>query len=327
MNIPQLTALRGLILAAAAAAVASCSASGDGRLPGTLERDRLELVADAAETIIEMPVREGARVAQNALILALDGSVAVTQLEGARAQVAAAQARLDELRNGPRATTIGAAVARRDRARTVRDNEARERERLRGLIAQNLVSRAALDQQTAVAASSEDGLREAEAVLRELQQGTRKEQIDQARRAVEQSAAQLRQLETTKSRLEVRAPREAIVDALPFRVGEKPARGATVVVLLATGAPFARVHVPEPLRARVRVGTAARIRVDGVKDEFSGKVRYIATDPEFTPYYSLTESDRSRLAYRAEIVIDSAAAAELPAGLPLEVMLQLDAAP
>lgn len=326
MNIPQLTALRGLILAAAAG-VASCSAGGDGRLPGTLERDRLELVADAAETIVEMPVREGARVAQNALILALDGSVAVTQLEGARAQVAAAQARLDELRNGPRATTIGAAVARRDRARTVRDNEVRERERLRGLIAQNLVSRAALDQQTAVAASSEDGLREAEAVLRELQQGTRKEQIDQARRAVEQSAAQLRQLETTKSRLEVRAPREAIVDALPFRVGEKPARGATVAVLLATGAPFARVHVPEPLRARVRVGTAARIRIDGVKDEFSGRVRYIATDPEFTPYYSLTESDRSRLAYRAEIVIDGAAAAELPAGLPLEVMLQLDAAP
>ena len=50
--------------------------------------------------------------------------------------------------------------------------------------------------------------------------------------------------------------------------------------------------------------------------------RYLAIDAEFTPYYSLTEADRSRLSYLAEVELDGAAAAELPAGVPVEVDLQ-----
>ncbi len=139
---------------------------------------------------------------------------------------------------------------------------------------------------------------------------------------MEQSAAALKELQLTSGRLEVRAPREAIVDALPWRVGERPARGATVAVLLATGAPYARVHVPAAMRLEVKVGTPATVRVDGVATPLDGRVRFVASDAEFTPYYSLTESDRSRLSYLAEIEIAAPAAATLPAGVPLEVDLQ-----
>jgi HlyD family secretion protein len=96
-----------------------------------------------------------------------------------------------------------------------------------------------------------------------------------------------------------------------------------VAVLLADTAPYARIHVPAPLRARVRQGTPATLRVDGVERAFSGKVRFIASDAEFTPYYSLTAADRSRLSFLAEVVFDDAAARELPSGVPVNVSLTL----
>ena len=316
--------LRGaatLCAALLAASLAGCGASPADGLPGTLERDRIELAATADEPIVEIAVREGQVVAAGALLLAQDPGVAAAQLERARGQLEQAQARRDELDHGPLATTIAAARARGARARSDRDAAERERRRLQDLVARQLVSQAAYDQQASVRAAAEATLREAEASLRELQQGTRAEQRQQAARAVEQAAAALKELQIGRGRLEVRAPREAIVDALPWRVGERPTRGATVAVLLATGTPFARIHVPAAMRLRVKVGSSAAVRVDGLATPLTGRVRYVASDAEFTPYYSLTEADRSRLSYLAEVELPGSEAAALPAGIPLEVEL------
>ena len=140
-----------------------------------------------------------------------------------------------------------------------RDNAVRERDRLLGLVARSLVSESEADRQSAAADAAEATLLEAEADLRELQEGTRAEQLAQARQAADSARAKLQGLETTSSRLEVRSPIAGTIDSLPFHLGEKPARGATVAVLLATTAPFARIHVPEPIRARVKVGTPATL--------------------------------------------------------------------
>ena len=82
----------------------------------------------------------------------------------------------------------------------------RERDRLLDLVKQNLVSRSQADQQIAAATAAEAGLHEAESALRELQEGTRTEQLTQARQAADSARASLRALETTSARLEVRAP-------------------------------------------------------------------------------------------------------------------------
>ena len=124
---------------------------------------------------------------------------------------------------------------------------------------------------------------------------------------------------------EVRSPIAGTIDALPFHLGEKPQQGATVAILLANTAPFARVHVPEPIRSRVKVGTPATLEVDGIERTFKGQVRFIASEAEFTPYYSLTATDRSRLSFLAEVVVDDPEGSSLPSGVPVEVTLSLAA--
>jgi len=315
--------LRALALLAGSMLVASCGRHNESTLPGTLERDRVELVADANESIISLPFAEGATVKAGDVVVVQDRELSSAELDAARAQLAEAEARVEELRNGPRDTTIRAGIARRDTARVQRDNAVRERDRLQGLVARSLVSQQEADRQTSAAAAAESNLREAEADLRELQEGTRAEQLAQAREAATGARANLQSLQTTSSRLEVRSPVAGSIDSLPFHVGEKPARGATVAVLLATTAPFARVHVPEPIRARVKIGTPATLRVDGIERTYKGQVRFIASEAEFTPYYSLTATDRSRLSFLAEVVIDDDEGSSLPSGVPVEATLEL----
>ena len=316
-----------VISALGALVLAGCSRHDPNSLPGTLERDRVELVADANETIVSLPFAEGAAIKAGDVVVVQDRALSAAEVDAARAQLAEAEARVEELKNGPLPTTIRAAAARRDSARATRDDAVRERDRLLGLVTRSLVSKSEADRQVAAAASAEAALHEAEADLRELQQGTRAEQLAQARQAADSARANLAGLETTSSRLEVRAPIAATIDALPFHLGEKPVKGATVAVLLANTAPYARIHVPEPMRARVAPGTAATIRVDGVDKDYRGKVRFVSSEAEFTPYYALTAADRSKLSFLAEVTFEDADAGNLPSGVPLDVVLEPAATP
>src|SRR5678815_4980719 len=81
---------------------------------------------------------------------------------------------------------------------------------------------------------------------------------------------------------------------------------------------YARVYVPEPMRAQVTVGKDVSVHVDGTAQPYAGRVRFVSTDAAFTPYYALTQKDRSRLSYLAEITMTEAAAQELPTGIPVE---------
>ena len=93
--------------------------------------------------------------------------------------------------------------------------------------------------------------------------------------------------------------------------------GAPLAILLVGDAPYARVYVPERLRAGVKPGQAARVFIDGRDGSLGGHVRMVRSEPVFTPYYALSGDDAARLSYLAEIVLD--APADLPAGVPVRV--------
>jgi HlyD family secretion protein len=121
------------------------------------------------------------------------------------------------------------------------------------------------------------------------------------------------------ARLQVHATRAGRVDALPFKAGDQPPPGATVASLLVGEAPYARVFIPESRRATLREGQRFLVHVQGRDGDLPARLRSIAREPSFTPYYALTGDDASRLVYRAELALDASAAAQLPAGLPVQV--------
>lgn len=313
----SLVPLIPVLLAALPLLATACRGDAPQAL-GTLEYDRVTVPAPVAERIVAVEVREGERVRAGQLLLRLEDTRVAAGTEAARAEASRAQAALAELEAGPRGERIAQARAQLA-AVQAQARDARSRyERLRPLGERRLVAAADVDSARAAAADAEARVRAAQAALDELEHGTRAEQLAQGEAALRASRAQAEAQQATLDKLAVRAPRDGVVDSLPFELGDEAPVGAPLAILLA-GEPYARVYVPEPLRARVAVGTQARVRVDGHAQPIEGRVRMVRSEPGFTPYYALTGEDAARLSYLAEIALPGADAARLPAGLPVRV--------
>lgn len=301
--------------------LAGCGSSAPATLVGTLERHRLEIAAPVPEQVAELAVHEGDHVSAGQLLARMDPGTAAQTRAAAASEVERLRKRLDELQRGARAQEIRAAQAQLAAAGAKSVQASREYTRQEGLAAQGVVSQSQFDQQRAARDSALAEQAAAAADLRLLQEGTRSEQIAQGSAALATAQAQLQQQDVQLARLELRAPADATVESITFRVGERPQPGQPVVVLLEAGAPFARVYVPEGARAALKVGQSVSVKVDGVAEALQGTLRYVASDATFTPYYALTQRDRGRLSYLAEFDLPGAAAAQLAAGVPLEVSL------
>jgi HlyD family secretion protein len=303
------------------ALLAACSSTESAPIVGTLERHRIEVAATASEQIIQLAVREGDVVQSGQLLAELDSGVQTAQSEALAAQVQQQRGRLRELQNGARIEERTVVQARLTAAQADLAQAEKEYQRLLTLSQQGLVATSQLDLQQRARAGAMAAVTSARADVQLLQVGTRREQLQQAQAALAASTAQLTSQTIMQGRLRLTAPMAGRVESIPYRVGERPPLGAPVVVMLDAGAPFVRVYVPEQLRAAIAGGDTVTVRVDGVSTPQRGVVRYIAGEASFTPYYALTQRDRSRLVFVAEIDLPDAASSALPVGVPVEVTL------
>ena len=314
---------RAAVFALLATLAAGCSNDGDPAVAvGTLERDRIEITAEAWEVITAVEVAEGDAVTEGQVLARQDArrtEVRLAQLEAAAMQ---AERRLAELLRGPRREDIEEARARLRGTDAQLETDLREFARVSDLVAQALLSESDLDVASARRDTSRAARDEAYARLEALLEGTTVEELDQARASLTEAEALADDARLTLDRLALRATRDGVVDALPVEAGDRPGAGDIVAVLLADGAPYARVYVPAAVRAEVVPGTPATVVVDGVGRVFRGRVRTVAAEAAFTPYFALTERDRGRLSYLAEVTLEDGDASALPTGLPVEVRFE-----
>jgi HlyD family secretion protein len=301
--------------------VAGCARERPAEVHGTVERDRLELIAESNERIVDIAVREGDHVQPGAVLVRQEAGAAQPRIDQSRAALLEAQRRLADLEQGPRPREIDEARAALGGAESEFQTAQSEYARVQTLLQRQLLSQSNLDQARAARDSARAARDAARARYELLKQGTRTEQVAAARASVQRAAAALAEVETVASRYTVTAPRAAVVEALPYKLGERPTAGRPVAILLADGVPYARVYVPEPLRTQFTAGTKVEAAVDGQAERVTGTVRYVSAEAAFTPYYALTQKDRSRLSFLAEITLDDPAAQALPAGMPVQVFV------
>jgi len=313
-----------LVLPLLLAFLVGCSGGGPPPAVGTLERDRLDLVAEASEPVLERPHAEGAYVEAGALLVKLDPSRLAAQVGQAESARTRAAARLAELVRGPRFERIVEARARLNGAEGRLSTSRANLARARNLAREGVLSDDQVDERQAILEEALASRDAAQANLSELLDGTTAEELGQAEAALAEADAALAAARVRLERLEVRAPTAGWLDALPYELGERPPAGGTVAILLADRVPYARVYVPAEVRLAVAAGTPAKVRIDGVEDPLRGRVRVVATDPAFTPYFALTERDRGRLVYLAKVDLIDPEARRLPTGVPVEVEFEFD---
>ncbi|WP_425084620.1 HlyD family secretion protein [Ruegeria profundi] len=285
---------------------------------GVLARDRVALTATASEIIVDLPVAEGSVVMAGDTLVQLDPTLQTAKLNLAQAELEKAKATLLKLQVGPREEEIAIAQAKVAGATARLADAEAIYERNARLVENSVVTEAQVANDLALRDSARAELVGAQETLKELQSGTRPEDLAVAEANVRAAEASVDAEQTVLEDLTVVATRDGVLDSLPWNLGERVTTGSPVAVLVTGQTPYARVYVPEPHRVTLKPGDTLEVNVDGLDAPLDGVVRWISDDASFTPYYGLNQDDRTRLVYLAEIDLPTASP-DLPAGVPVQV--------
>jgi multidrug resistance efflux pump len=230
--------------------------------------------------------------------------------EGPRKQeiaAAAAQVRLAESEqelaqvNYQRAKTLGLAGTRAELDRAESELKvARERVQVR---------RAELDvlkegTRSEDIAAAQAQLEEAHQAWLLRREGYRAEEKAQAQAAMEAAQAALQTIERQIEELTIKAPIDAVVEAVDLQPGDLVGANAPVLSLMDISHLWVRAYVPED-QLGVQVGQRVQVSVDSYPgDRFTGHISFIARQAEFTPSNVQTPEERSKQVFRIKVALD-----------------------
>lgn len=300
--------------------IAGCESDTANLALGTLERHRIAHTATVNEVIVDLPVAAGSQVSKGTVLVRLDSTQQQAHVARAMAEVEQADANLEKLRNGARKEEVAAASAKVAGAKASLVETQASYQRARELAKQKLISQANVDQALAARDAAQASLKSAQEQLLVLTNGTRAEDLRYAEAQLSALQAALASEQKKLADLTITATRDGILDNLPWNLGERVTVGSPLAIILAGKAPFARVYVPEPYRVKMRLNDTLTVRVDGLEKSLQGTLRWISSEPAFTPYYALNQEERSRLMYLAEVQLADDQAS-LPSGVPVQVEL------
>ncbi|ENQ8704586.1 HlyD family efflux transporter periplasmic adaptor subunit [Vibrio harveyi] len=298
----------------------ACSKDDGQQALGTLERDRVTFTATSSEIIRALPIKEGSQVTEGEVLVQLDTKNQEAILARAVAEQAKADAYLLKLTNGERPEDIAAAQARVARAEAQLTEAQKNYQRKAELVRKKLISQSEKDTALAARDSARAELDSSQEEFSKLTAGSRPEDIEQAKAELMAAKADVALQQQKLAELTITATRDGLLDNLPFNLGERVPVNGIVAVIQASRVPYARVYVPATYRINFIPGKAVQVHVDGVEKPLEGTVRWVATEPSFTPYFALTEEERSRLMYLAEVDLQDSAES-LPSGIPAQVDL------
>ena len=300
--------------------ITACSVSNEGVALGTLERERVIHPATTNEILIDLPVSAGQLVEKGQVIAKFDAELQQAIVAKAQAQLAQATAFLEKTLNGARPEEVAAASAKVAAANAAYTQSEANFRRAKTLVKDKLASQETLDSATAARDETFANLESAKQNLNELTHGSRVEDINSAKAQVQAAEAELKVQQKYLSDLTIKAMRAGRVDNLPWHVGERVTKGSPVVIVQANSAPYARVYIPEPYRAKLNQGMTLTVRVDGIDKDIQGELTWIASEPAFTPFYALNQEERARLMYLAEVTLPTSEN-NLPTGVPAQVIM------
>jgi len=294
-------------------------------LYGNVDFRQASVPFNGNERIAEILVEEGARVAKGQVLARLDTSRLLPQLAQTEALLEAQRAVVERLLNGTRKEEIAQARASLQAARADAANAAAQYERSRALRPVSAVSQQDLEQAKAAADMAAARAEVADNALRLALIGPRAEDIAQARAQLRAYEAQLALLRQQLADAELHAPFDAVVQSRLMEPGEMASPARPVFSLATLGTKWVRAYVSEPDLSRVRNGSPAQVRIDGLADRpLAGWVGFISSVAEFTPKTVQTEDLRTNLVYEIRVFVKDADDL-LRLGMPATVTILPDA--
>jgi len=253
---------------------------GDQSFFGTAEAVEVSLSAQVAGRVVDLSVQEGERVEAGRLLVRIEDSLYLAQVEQARATMQAASRQI---------AVIDANLA------GIETNLAR----LRKLLASGSATQMQLDD-----------LETQKSVL-DAQKPVIYSQVEQARAALKLAEEQLGYTRIT-------APLSGTILRVPVELGETVFPGSALVTLADLTTLEVKIYLPGPMLGRIQLGQKVDLRTDSFADRIlTGTVATIADEAEFTPKNVQTRDERVRLVYAVKVRVPNPDGT-LKSGMPVD---------
>lgn len=355
-------------------------------LSGNIELPQVDIAFKTAGRLIERNVDEGDAVRKGMIVARLDRDQLLRQRQREQASLTAAQAlvsgseaalnwrrealaaemdlrqadmavadaRLRELKNGARPEEIQEAKAAVEASQAEYARSKKDWERGQALYKNDDISAAQYDQfrtrfesaqanlkqvteraalvaagpraevienASAQAGRARAGLKMGEANHLELAQ--REEEIAARRADSARTRAQIGLIDSQLADTIAVSPIDGVVLIKAADVGEVLAPGTAVVTVGDLDHPWLRAYITERDLGRVKLGSKVKVTTDSFPNRvFNGRVSFIASEAEFTPKQIQTREERVKLVYRIKIDIDNPGH-ELKSNMPADAEILL----
>jgi len=271
--------------------------------------------------VTEVRVKPGDVVQKGQALLWLDDRELRAELALRQSNVDLAAARLERLRNAPRAEDLPPAEARVEQAKAQLADAESQLRMIEAVTDRRAIRAEDLEKRRWAASSARAALLEAEANLAQLKAGAWKQDILVAQAELQQARQQVDRVKADLDRLTVTAPIRGVILQVKIRPGEFAAAGPLEQPLLLMGSEgplHVRVDVDEKDAWRVSPAARAYASVRG-----NAKLRlpltYVRMEPYVVPKRNLTGDTLERTDTRVLQVIY-----RLPAGAAVKAGQQMD---
>ncbi len=284
--------------------------------------------------IRQVLVDEGDEIKDGQTLVLLDDAVQQAQLNQARAEVAQAEARLDELKAGTRPEIIAQTQEKVKRLKAEREEAIAEWELAKMRVQRNTQ----LQQEGAIALDLLDGLRntektkqaavsqaqanlgQAQQELRELENGARPQEIAQASAQLANAKAKSQMMSAQLRDTKITSPVSGKISQRDARVGNVTTNNQKLFTIIENGQLELRLKVPETQLTAVRPGQKVIITSDADRDlRLTGNVREIEPRVDESSRQGIIRVDLGRqpnlkpgMFLRGAIVTDSATSLTIP---------------
>ena len=293
-------------------------------LYGNVDIRQVELAFNESERIADLLVEEGDPIKKEQLLAKLETERFELAVARDEAQVNAQQQIVARLKAGTRAEEIRKKRADVAAAEATLDDAKRTYRRIKHLVPQQAASVQQLDDARAAENSAIARLNAAKALLDLALAGPRKEDIAAAKALLKRYEAQLGLARRDLKNAFLYAPSAGIIQGRILEIGDMASPQKTVFTIALTDPLWVRAYVPGPELGKIREGMKAQVATDSFPGKrYTGWVGFISPTAEFTPKPVETPEIRTRLVYQVRIFVKNPQD-ELRLGMPATVRIRLD---
>ncbi len=213
--------------------------------------------------VTKILVDQGDRVAKNQLLAELDTRATQAEIDIAKSQLKSARALLRELKAGPRIETIAAAKEKLKEYQSSVELWRITANRRNKLVRESAGSQQSVDDARLQLAASEGRFNSQVQVVKELENGTRREKIDNQVAVVEGLTFRLQQLEVDLDDCFIRAPFEAIVSERMVDLGVIVTPAHVILKLVQETHPEAWIGLPPKTTGTLELDSKYELFIDG----------------------------------------------------------------